>query len=587
MNTMIKYIKKTASLVLFTVLVFCTNVKAQDIETVNSLENKGRESSYSLSWFYPAAAANDLNYNNTLFTKGFLLRTATGMRDAIYSSGNQVLIGQYEQLGNLRKEISTLQQKPDYNKEYVASLESRADSLDKALIQASVAFRDLKADMSMTWHDVQKQLKPEDAAIEFVSFSLYNKKWTDTTLYAALVLRKGMKSPVWIPLFNETELQACLKTSKDNDASSKRDELRNNIIYRTFTRLQEEHKGLELYKLVWEKLEKELQGVKNVYYSPSGLLHKVSFAAIPVNEADITGDNITTSGKYARLTTLSDKYNMHLVTSTREIKRLKTEHPETWSPKDSVAIYGGLQYYLHEDTMRPVAEAYRSSGTRGVSWSYLDGTEKEAKEVEALMREKSIKTTLFTGIYGNEESFKHLSGTKTKVILLSTHGFFLSDVEHNRDLLQSLGGGNQHDAVENPLLRSGLILSGGGTKWDEPGRVTESGPEDGILTAEEVSRLNLTNTKLVVLSAGESGLGDVKNSEGVFGLQRAFKLAGVETIIMSLWQISDNATNLLIPTFFTEWLSGKTKHDAFKIAQTKVREKFAAPYYWAAFVMLD
>jgi CHAT domain-containing protein len=495
------------------------------------------------------------------------------------------LIGQYEQLGDLRKEINTLQQKTDFKKEYVASLESRADSLDKIIILASQAYRDLKTDISTTWQDVQKQLKPEDVAIEFVSFSLYDKKWTDSTLYAALVLRKGMKAPVWIPLFEETELQACLKTSQDNNTSDKRDELRNNIIYRTFIRLQEEHKGLELYRLVWEKLEKELRGVKNVYYSPAGLLHKVSFAAIPVNEIDITGD-ITSSEKYARLTTLADKYNMHLVTSTREIKKLKTENPETWSSKDSATIYGGLQYYLNQDTMRLVADAYRSRGNSESRWKYLEGTEKETKEVNALMTEKSINTTLLTDIYGNEESFKHLSGTKTKVILLSTHGFFLSDVEHKRDLLQSLGGANP-SAVENPLLRSGLILSGGGTKWSDPNRVIESGLEDGILTADEVSRLNLTNTKLVVLSACESGLGDAKNSEGVFGLQRSFKLAGVESLIMSLWQVDDDATNLLMTTFFTEWLSGKTKQDAFKTAQTKVRENFAAPYYWAAFVMMD
>jgi len=82
-------------------------------------------------------------------------------------------------------------------------------------------------------------------------------------------------------------------------------------------------------------------------------------------------------------------------------------------------------------------------------------------------------------------------------------------------------------------------------------------------------------------------LGDVKNSEGVFGLQRAFKLAGVESLIMSLWKVPDNATAELMTTFYQQWLSGQSKQNAFKNAQQKVREKYKSPYYWAAFVMMD
>jgi len=111
--------------------------------------------------------------------------------------------------------------------------------------------------------------------------------------------------------------------------------------------------------------------------------------------------------------------------------------------------------------------------------------------------------------------------------------------------------------------------------------------EDGILTADEIAKLNLTKTKLVVLSVCETGLGDVKNSEGVFGLQRAFKLAGVESLIMSLWGVPDEATSELMTTFYQQWLSGQTKQNAFKMAQQKVREKYKSPYYWAAFMMMD
>ena len=148
-------------------------------------------------------------------------------------------------------------------------------------------------------------------------------------------------------------------------------------------------------------------------------------------------------------------------------------------------------------------------------------------------------------------------------------------------------GGNHPKAFENPLLRSGLILSGGNRQYAAAENTLPEGVEDGILTADEITRLNLIKTGLVTLSACETGLGEVENSEGVFGLQRAFKLAGVETLIMSLWQVDDAATSLLMTAFYREWLSGKTKQEAFKMAQQQVRKNQAAAFYWAAFVMID
>ena len=180
-----------------------------------------------------------------------------------------------------------------------------------------------------------------------------------------------------------------------------------------------------------------------------------------------------------------------------------------------------------------------------------------------------------------------MSGTPAGIIHLATHGFFLEDVEDdedNRDVMRQLGGGSRR-AVENPLLRSGLLMAGANRAWT--GEDVIEGIEDGILTADEIAQMNLIKTQLVVLSACETGLGEAKSSEGVFGLQRAFKLAGVETLVMSLWQVPDNATAELMTGFYQLWLSGKTKQEAFATAQKKVREKYKEPYYWAGFVMMD
>ena len=135
-----------------------------------------------------------------------------------------------------------------------------------------------------------------------------------------------------------------------------------------------------------------------------------------------------------------------------------------------------------------------------------------------------------------------------------------------------------------PMKRSGLVFSGGQHAW--LGNPIPENIEDGILTAEEVSGMDLSKTKLLVLAACQTGLGDI-SGEGVYGLQRGFKLAGVETIIMSLWRVNDAMTELLMTTFYTSLINGKSKYESFQDAVDKVRKENHNPEYWAAFIMLD
>jgi CHAT domain-containing protein len=137
---------------------------------------------------------------------------------------------------------------------------------------------------------------------------------------------------------------------------------------------------------------------------------------------------------------------------------------------------------------------------------------------------------------------------------------------------------------DDPMMRSGLVFSGANKSW---GKVNENLlGDDGILTASEISNLDLSACQLVVLSACETGLGEVKGSEGVFGLQRAFKMAGVKNIIMSLWKVPDAQTAELFDTFYSECFAGKTIHEAFQSAQSQMKAKYS-PYYWAGFVLLE
>jgi len=528
------------------------------------------EVTYSLSFFHPVPESNILNYENTLFSKGLLLRTTNAVRDAIYASGNQALISQFEELGGLHQQISNLKQNGG-DETYIKTLEEKAEALDKSLTQSSAAFRELKADLAISWQKVRDSLQKNEAAIEFVSFRIYDKKLTDTVQYAALVLKKDSKAPVWVLLCNESELKEILDKAEGKSSSEQA-----RILYNA--------NGPALFETLWKPLEKELKGVTTIYYSPSGLLHKIAFNALPIDDS------------FSKR--LTDKYNLNLVSSTREVVYLPRNKKET-AQITSAVLYGGLDYNADATAMRKAAQSYKKEDvasaaasappqgvTRGAAWGPLPATRVEVQNIQGFLVRKKIANTMYQDSMGNEESFRQLSGKKTGLIHLATHGFFLPDPERRHDdREQQQQRSSVVKPIDNPLLRSGILLAGGNHAWTNH---PVEGVESGILTAAKIAGMNLLGAKLVVLSACQTGLGDVKNGEGVFGLQRAFKLAGVETLIMSLWEVDDAATSLLMSTFYNEWLfSGKSRQEAFKEAQKKVRAKYSAPFYWAAFVMMD
>lgn len=177
---------------------------------------------------------------------------------------------------------------------------------------------------------------------------------------------------------------------------------------------------------------------------------------------------------------------------------------------------------------------------------------------------------------------KQLSGHSPAILHLATHGFSLPDAEQKRK--NSLNSDdNQFTLADNPLLRSGIIMAGANRVWG--GAAPLADKDDGILTAYEISNMDLSSTELVVLSACETALGDISGTEGVFGLQRAFKLAGVQNMILRLWQVPDCETAELMNLLYTYKLTGITTYDAFNNAQDSMRKKYR-PYYWAAFVLM-
>lgn len=220
---------------------------------------------------------------------------------------------------------------------------------------------------------------------------------------------------------------------------------------------------------------------------------------------------------------------------------------------------------------------------------YLPKSKEEAENVAEILGIKDHKETiqLFTGIAGTESTFKSISGGSFNIVHIATHGFYNESPKANKSsptfyLLQQ-------ETEDKALSKSGLLFAG--AEKAISGNDNVSPQNDGILTAQEISTLDLRSLDLATLSACQTAQGDI-SGDGVFGLQRGFKKAGAKSILMSLWKVDDEATSLLMSEFYNNWIiNKKTKHDALELAKQTVRshkEKgWGNPKYWAAFIMLD
>jgi len=201
----------------------------------------------------------------------------------------------------------------------------------------------------------------------------------------------------------------------------------------------------------------------------------------------------------------------------------------------------------------------------------LPGTGKEIAAISSILKSNGYKNTIYQNAVATEANIKEVKSPK--LLHIATHGFFIADVKADNNKVFSVPLNNIN---ENALLRSGLLLANAGKA---------EGANNGVLTAYEAMNLDLTNTDLVVLSACETGLGDIMSGEGVYGLQRSFEVAGAKAVIMSLWKVDDAATQLLMTSFYKNWMQSKNKLASFRKAQKTLKASYPEPYYWGAFVM--
>jgi len=521
---------------------------------------------------HPLPSFLQQTFRQQLELKGLVLNDGIKMLKAVRKTSDpelQKLLSDWE---NSKSVLIKQYSLPVKNRiQELGSLEQSVNEMEKQINQRSSAFRKNKQGFKLSVSQFKKSLGNDEAIIEFVSFHFYNKHWTDSVIYAAFILRSQDSVPQFVSICEEKQLQPFF--SKTGSAS---DIIRS--IYRSEPADEEDNKvslADSLYSIVWKPLLPYLNGITKINYSPVGLLNRIAFHALPVSDSIL----------------LIDKYELNRYISTSQLGLEQEEEKKT---KKSITLFGDCSFSMDSTSMVKnvvgssiVSNIYSSevsrSGSKG-GWVQLPGTAKEISEIKKLFAQNKIDTASFTQQNATEEGFKSLSGRSPAILHLATHGFFLPDPEQKRSEGLSLDDRNAFTLADNPMLRSGIVLSGANRAWE--GKAPIEGCEDGIVTAYEISQLDLSNTQLVVLSACETALGDIKGTEGVFGLQRAFKLAGVKNMLLSLWKIPDAETAELMSLFYGHYLKGLTARESLYQAQREMRKKYS-PFYWAAFVVIE
>lgn len=404
----------------------------------------------------------------------------------------------------------------------------KGDRLERALGASASTLYQFLDFLKVSGKDIHARLKPTDIAVEFVDYRVGK----DSTMYAALVMSPSWEHVRFLPLIEAREIP----------------QFSNNLTER-----------------IWKPiLEVAGNNVKDIYFSPTGLLYQ-----LPIESHTLADGR-----------SIGEAYRLHRLSSTRWL----AQNISNDEGKDAI-IFGGLAYNtsiseMKQDAMRyPQARQIRSAEhkMRGAisGLDYLPETKTEAEAIAKTINSSSAKrlhADLMIGKDGTETSFKSLDGQHKQIVHIATHGFYNAD-----------------DTASDPLTRCGLYFAGADNILQ--GEAIPTGVDDGVLTAQEISSLDLRGLNLVALSACQTGDGEITD-DGIFGLQRGFKKAGAQSLLMSLWPVSDAATCLLMTEFYRNWIAEKmSKHDALEKAKQAVRshkeQNWDNPKYWAAFILLD
>jgi CHAT domain-containing protein/Tfp pilus assembly protein PilF len=471
------------------------------------------------------------SYELQLITKGIVLNATRKARNQILDSKDKNLIALFKKWQTSREVLAKLFNNAHvvaHRQKQMDSLNQQINQLEKNLLLASPLFAQNFAFTQPSWKTIQAQLKPQEVNIEMIRL-LPNET---QVIYVALMITPKSAYPQPVIFVDGIDM-----------------ETKNLSFYKNNIRFQT--KDTLSYQRFWKKINdflvKEMPALGTggvVYFSPDGVYHLINPDALWIPEKKMY---------------LSDVLQMIRLTNSQEILKTATLQKES-----KQAILLG----------RPQFQSDASKIFEELNLKDLPATETEVNNIALILKDNQFKTQVLLGDKATETNLKQMRNTQ--ILHIATHGFFNNILHRTPSRRQSYHTFNADKSAYSPLLQSGLFMSNS----------SKSTQDNGILTAYEVMNLNLEDNELVVLSACETGLGQVQTGEGVYGLQRAFKIAGAQSLLMSLWEADDKATAELMTIFYQNIFKNMPKYEALRKAQQQIREKYPNPFYWAGFVLI-
>lgn len=517
--------------------------------------------------------------------KAIVLEAAAQQRDSILQGRYPHLTERLQSLSTLRAEIAmTTLAGPggtpaDEYRHQLQQLEAQRNRMESELarqipevtLQQQLRAADRRA--------VALHLPSGGALIEFVRFQPFNfhdgSDQSDSSgeppHYVAFVLTADNADTVQlIDLGRATEIDPMIHDFREGVGSQWRTDNNRDMQRRTKAAepVDVDRSGKLLKSRLFDPVVEALGDCRQILIAPDGNLARLPFETLPVSNDEV----------------LIDQYRISYLSCGRDLLRFNTESSQQFG---TTLVVADPDFDLSTDQHNtpadqdPRSQELRSEGGLSeFSFSRLPGTRLEGTTIGSMLNADTLM-----GPQALERPLKHAHSPG--ILHLATHGFFLNDVvdpspEPRHSNVRERSARLSTAELRNPLLRSGLVLAGANT-WLRGGQLSEEA-EDGILTAEDVAGMDLSTTELVVLSACDTGLGEIRNGEGVFGLRRAFAAAGARTLVMSLWKASDEHTQQLMQDYYSNLLAGMSRTDALRNAQLKLKKQCPDPFIWGAFI---
>ena len=548
--------------------------KEQDINT-RSLFLSDYEKSLLISdniddyeWINSFLLTNDMSkdyliglINRRSFIRSFLLESSNKrLFEQVNESGDRILISQLEELTNKREDLFTALDMGKSNDD-IDILNNEIRNLEKLIVNY---FYNTKSESpNLTAYELIKDnLSDNECYVEIIRINRIDEthltRYTDSIFYAAIIISKD-KDPYLIMLDNQNMFEDRLLPS-----------------YSSFVKDNYNNIDKKSYDFFMKKIIDKVGYDKTIFLSPDGIYNNISIATL----FDVD------KGKY-----LLETADIRIVSSARGFVSNKTAAPRVYK-NNNIEIIGNPKFDLSKsEATFSTDETYVSRDVEISNFerltrfgiSQLPGTGIEINAIKNLFENNNWSASLAEDVLANETRIKKVNSPR--VMHIATHGFFFPKQENEYDPISQLMGLEINKTYEHPLMRSGLLLSGAQNTIRGENLVGDN----GVLTSLEARELNFSETELVVLSACETGVGSFVSGEGVYGLQRSILEAGAENVIMSLWKVDDIATQMLMTTFYTNWIDkGMTKRESLKQAQITIKntEGYSSPYYWGAFVLI-